>query len=111
MFQTKTYDAVTEKFMDFSFEKTHSAYMLFYERSEPEKQPMYDSPKITASDEYTEWIWKDNIQFLRHKHIFDTSYFTFMWNLCCGVSTGMDDSDEVCTVTLLFILVVSVSII
>lgn len=30
--QSKTYDSVTDKFMDFSFEKTNSAYMLFYER-------------------------------------------------------------------------------
>lgn len=29
---SKTYDSVTDKFMDFSFEKTNSAYMLFYER-------------------------------------------------------------------------------
>ena len=32
-FQSKTYDSVTDKFMDFSFEKTNSAYMLFYEWS------------------------------------------------------------------------------
>lgn len=31
MFQSKTYDSVTEKYLDFSFEKTNSAYMLFYE--------------------------------------------------------------------------------
>lgn len=63
--QTKTYDSVTDKFMDFSFEKvtasstplfdrpcrgndglmtywchlqTHSAYMLFYKRVEPEEE-------------------------------------------------------------------------
>lgn len=29
---SKTYDTVTEKYLDFSFEKTNSAYMLFYER-------------------------------------------------------------------------------
>lgn len=32
---TKTYDSVTDKFMDFSFEKTNSAYMLFYEQCPP----------------------------------------------------------------------------
>lgn len=31
-FQSKTYDPATEKYLDFSFEKTNSAYMLFYER-------------------------------------------------------------------------------
>lgn len=34
--QSKTYDSVTEKYLDFSFEKTNSAYMLFYERRLPE---------------------------------------------------------------------------
>ncbi|KAL3285850.1 hypothetical protein HHI36_000370 [Cryptolaemus montrouzieri] len=29
---SKTYDSVTDKFMDFSFEKSNSAYMLFYEQ-------------------------------------------------------------------------------
>ncbi|KAL5285273.1 USP34 family protein [Megaselia abdita] len=33
---SKTYDSVTEKYLDFSFEKTNSAYMLFYERRVPE---------------------------------------------------------------------------
>lgn len=36
--QSKTYDSVTDKFMDFSFEKTNSAYMLFYEWSPPRSQ-------------------------------------------------------------------------
>lgn len=30
--QSKTYDSTTEKYLDFSYEKTNSAYMLFYER-------------------------------------------------------------------------------
>jgi hypothetical protein len=29
---SRTYDQVTEKFMDLSIEKTNSAYMLFYEK-------------------------------------------------------------------------------
>lgn len=32
---SKTYDTVSEKYLDFSFEKTNSAYMLFYERCPP----------------------------------------------------------------------------
>lgn len=36
--QSKTYDSVTEKYLDFSFEKTNSAYMLFYERRSPKVQ-------------------------------------------------------------------------
>lgn len=34
---SKTYDTVTEKYLDFSFEKTNSAYMLFYERCTSQK--------------------------------------------------------------------------
>lgn len=39
---SKTYDSVTEKYLDFSFEKTNSAYMLFYERrtDRDERDPM-----------------------------------------------------------------------
>ncbi|XP_072159450.1 LOW QUALITY PROTEIN: ubiquitin carboxyl-terminal hydrolase 34 [Bemisia tabaci] len=33
---SKTYDTVTDKFMDLSFEKTNSAYMLFYELTSEE---------------------------------------------------------------------------
>ena len=29
---SRTYDQVTDKFLDLSIEKTNSAYMLFYER-------------------------------------------------------------------------------
>lgn len=36
LFQSKSYDSVTEKYLDFSFEKTNSAYMLFYERRLPD---------------------------------------------------------------------------
>ena len=35
---SRTYDQVTDKFMDLSIEKTNSAYMLFYERIEPQNQ-------------------------------------------------------------------------
>ncbi|XP_014226620.1 ubiquitin carboxyl-terminal hydrolase 34 isoform X1 [Trichogramma pretiosum] len=37
---SKTYDSVTDKFMDFSFEKSNSAYMLFYEWcQDPSSEP------------------------------------------------------------------------
>lgn len=83
--QTKTYDSVTDKFMDFSFEKvflfqtlvlclcfwfhdfslkakiiqmvffskTHSAYMLFYKRMEPEEENGKDY-KFDVSSELLE---------------------------------------------------------
>lgn len=94
--QTKTYDAVTEKFMDFSFEKTHSAYMLFYERCDPnEKDLLAQTPNIELSQELADWIWHDNIQFLHDKHVFDTTYFNFMWLICSNIPPSVPESNEV----------------
>ncbi|KAL9953976.1 hypothetical protein ACROYT_G041461 [Oculina patagonica] len=93
---TKTYDAVTEKFMDFSFEKTHSAYMLFYERCDPnEKDLLAETPNVELNQELADWIWHDNIQFLHDKHVFDTTYFNFMWLICSNIPPSVPDSNEV----------------
>ena len=91
--QTKTYDAVSEKYMDFSFEKTHSAYMLFYEHSsmEHEEQP---PKRVKLSEELQQWIWEDNVQFLRDKLIFDTTYFNFMWQFCSSVPKTIEDGSD-----------------
>jgi ubiquitin carboxyl-terminal hydrolase 34 len=52
-FQSKTYDSVTEKYLDFSFEKTNSAYMLFYEwrsnRGGNEQRDQFDTPTTSAT--------------------------------------------------------------
>lgn len=93
--QTKTYDAVAEKFLDFSFEKTHSAYMLFYERKDPNQKHIPDTPVIDINQEHGDWIWHDNIQFRHDKHIFDTTYFNFMWLLCSSVPPTLPDNKEV----------------
>ena len=45
---SRTYDQMTDKFMDLSIEKTHSAYMLFYERIEKTPQTI-KSAKVGAS--------------------------------------------------------------
>lgn len=97
MLQSKTYDSVTDKFMDLSFEKTNSAYMLFYERvnKEETKEQAWCSleggskeesvecveetnsqvPDIKLSKELEDWIWQDNMQFLQDKNIFEHTYF------------------------------------
>lgn len=50
---SRTYDQVTDKFMDLSIEKTNSAYMLFYERIEiqdsTEKQDAEAGPSEVSS--------------------------------------------------------------
>ncbi|KAG8236171.1 hypothetical protein J437_LFUL013437, partial [Ladona fulva] len=94
---SKTYDSVTDKFMDFSFEKTNSAYMLFYEwcgrgayttikKEEPNHSanvPVQNPlPSFELSKELEDWIWRDNMHFLRDKNIFEHTYFHFMWQVC-----------------------------
>lgn len=47
--QSKTYDSTTEKYLDFSFEKTNSAYMLFYEREETESNEEVVKPSTSKA--------------------------------------------------------------
>lgn len=78
--------------MDLSFEKTNSAYMLFYEwtskecnektageggsKEEAASSPLpMQSPPVTLSKELEDWIWQDNMHFLRDKNIFEHTYF------------------------------------
>jgi len=72
-FQSKTYDSVTDKFLDFSFEKTNSAYMLFYEWAKSSQEP--EPSTSVLSKDLEDWIWKDNRNFLRDKNIFEHTYF------------------------------------
>lgn len=80
--------------MDFSFEKTHSAYMLFYERDEKSRTSA-TFPAVDEMDpELASWIWKDNIQFIRDKQIFDLTYFNFIWLLCSNIALTFTDSSQ-----------------
>lgn len=80
--------------------QTHSAYMLFYKRVEPEEENGKDfsfdvSPDLlevrwlrplkalslsqsdvtAACARLFQWIWHDNMQFLQDKNIFEHTYF------------------------------------
>ncbi|XP_052272263.1 ubiquitin carboxyl-terminal hydrolase 34-like isoform X3 [Dreissena polymorpha] len=102
---SKTYDSVTEKFMDFSFEKTNSAYMLFYERCPPsvhEKIATTDDENsgearkkfnFELSKELEQWIWQDNMQFLQDKNILEHTYFGFMMQVCSYIPTTLPKTD------------------
>lgn len=83
--------------MDFSFEKTNSAYMLFYERCPLNMNDSMDCPSTTLenhesgsmlvarspspvatfelSKELEDWIWQDNMHFIQDKNIFEHTYF------------------------------------
>lgn len=87
--------------MDFSFEKTNSAYMLFYEKCVPSASPFvpgegslvpslpggssqrqHPSPlfpvqTLELNKELEDWIWQDNTHFLRDKNIFEHTYFKY----------------------------------
>lgn len=87
--------------MDLSFEKTNSAYMLFYERVNKDegKEPVWASteggskeesadcieetssqvPEVKLSKELEDWIWQDNMQFLQDKNIFEHTYFQLVF--------------------------------
>uniref|UniRef100_A0A8C7W9I2 Ubiquitin carboxyl-terminal hydrolase 34 n=1 Tax=Oncorhynchus mykiss TaxID=8022 RepID=A0A8C7W9I2_ONCMY len=95
---TKTYDSVTDKFMDFSFEKTHSAYMLFYKRVELEEENGKDF-NFDVSPDLLEWIWQDNMQFLQDKNIFEHTYFGFMWQLCSSIPSTLPDPKAISLMT------------
>ncbi|CAB3381441.1 Hypothetical predicted protein [Cloeon dipterum] len=93
---SKTYDSVTDKFLDFSFEKTNSAYMLFYERVDPSGETVGNRETINGHGETIElskdledWIWNDNRSFLRDKNIFEQSYFQFVWQMCSYVPQSL----------------------
>nr|XP_042908715.1 ubiquitin carboxyl-terminal hydrolase 34 [Parasteatoda tepidariorum] len=103
---SKTYDSVTDKFMDFSFEKTNSAYMLFYERIIPNadnyKPKFHNSednpnhlPQIELSPELAEWIWQDNMQFLQDKSLFEHTYFDFMWQICSYIPQTLAGHNDI----------------
>jgi ubiquitin carboxyl-terminal hydrolase 34 len=94
---SKGYDQSSDRVFDFQFEKTHSAYMLFYERidSISTSTPLQQSTTANAGTlqlkdpiaysipkDISDWIWEDNRRFVRDRHLFDHNYFTFMWMLC-----------------------------
>lgn len=114
---SRTYDQVTDKFMDLSIEKTNSAYMLFYERvnkSEDEEgcsdlpgtsemkvvSPMKagsraNSTNFGLSQELEEWIWEDNMNFIQDNNIFDHTYFNFMWQMVSYVPNTLNPPDNI----------------
>lgn len=85
--------------------QTHSAYMLFYKRVEPEEENGKDfsfdvSPDLlevrrfslihpcalwlgpfSVSTSVSQWIWHDNMQFLQDKNIFEHTYFGWVSEL------------------------------
>jgi ubiquitin carboxyl-terminal hydrolase 34 len=110
---SRTYDQVTDKFLDLSIEKTNSAYMLFYERvlrspgaeagpSSEAVVPVVGSPgkvaniarEVTLSPDLEDWIWQDNRNFIQDNNIFDHTYFNFMWQMVQFLPTTLSKEAE-----------------
>ena len=82
--------------MDLSFEKTNSAYMLFYEKKHPnsqcdqQRQPEQTvTVSKTSNDALMRSIWSDNIKFMNDKQILEHAYFSFVWQMCSYVPRGI----------------------
>ncbi|XP_059086581.1 ubiquitin carboxyl-terminal hydrolase puf-like [Tigriopus californicus] len=57
---SRTYDQVTDKFMDLSIEKTNSAYMLFYERIDKKRMDSSGAGPSSASGTLTGTVAKND---------------------------------------------------
>jgi hypothetical protein len=68
--------------------------MLFYEREEKSHNTETLSSVGEMDPELSSWIWKDNIQFIRDKQIFDLTYYNFMWILCSKVAPTFTESSQ-----------------
>ncbi|KAH9519588.1 Ubiquitin carboxyl-terminal hydrolase 34 [Bulinus truncatus] len=88
----KTYDTVSEKYLDFPIEKTNSAYMLFYQR-ESSKQPEMLEYNFELNPDLATWIWNDNTQFLKDRSIFDRMYFDHIWQMCSHIPSTLHIDD------------------
>ncbi|XP_062502356.1 ubiquitin carboxyl-terminal hydrolase 34-like isoform X2 [Corticium candelabrum] len=96
---TKTYDSRAERFVDFSFEKSHSAYMLFYERCATLQLPPRPEPNIDLPRNLAEEIWRDNRQLLRDQSVFDDVYGQFMWKIARTVPRSIRTAGASCLAT------------
>eukprot|EP01103_Thecamoeba_quadrilineata_P011019 TRINITY_DN2539_c0_g1_i2.p1 TRINITY_DN2539_c0_g1~~TRINITY_DN2539_c0_g1_i2.p1 ORF type:complete len:2405 (-),score=378.30 TRINITY_DN2539_c0_g1_i2:956-7465(-) len=85
------WDNVQQKYVNRMHPRVFSAYMLFYERTQPENLPetIQLSPAMTTSSlvpaDIYKSVWDENMMFLRDKYVFDSDYFLFLWNIITSV--------------------------
>jgi hypothetical protein len=68
------FDTTESRFMDLSFEKANSAYMLFYRRIPANGEPERPIPEFRPSDALNDVIAKENLRFVRHLMFFNHHY-------------------------------------
>jgi len=83
-----------------TIQRSYNAYLLFYERCNPEKPPVENPiPKEKQSSlvprQLYDEVWEKNVRFLMDKHLFDKDYVAFLQSLI-----GLFKSSEELPVTL-----------
>ena len=67
---------------DFEFVKTRSAYILFYEKVNPQPIESDEKYKETGVPQaLCNTIWRENLELLRSKYFYDVDYFKFVMEL------------------------------
>ena len=67
---------------DFDVTYIKSAYILFYERSEPEaSESLLKYQHVGVSETLSQAIWTENLELLRTKYFYNLDYFNFMMDL------------------------------
>ena len=78
---SKSYDSHNDKFNDLAYEKTNSAYMLFYKKRSTFTKSHTITSKCNDQILLNE-IWSDNIKLITDRLIFEKCYFNFVFEVC-----------------------------
>uniref|UniRef100_A0A1I8JNH7 USP domain-containing protein n=1 Tax=Macrostomum lignano TaxID=282301 RepID=A0A1I8JNH7_9PLAT len=100
---SKAYDSMQDRFMDFSFERTNSAYMLFYEHvpsslsssSQLPLQPASEAIQFDLPPDLADACGQDNKSYLQDRNIFNHMYFNFMFQVCAYLRNTVPSDDQV----------------
>ncbi|CAB4065741.1 USP34 [Lepeophtheirus salmonis] len=92
---SRTYDQVTDKFMDLTSQAGPSTSLA----SEANETPLVKN--IDLSQNLEEWIWQDNMNFIQDNNIFDHTYFNFMWQMVGSIPTTISGQKANEDITLL----------
>lgn len=84
-------------------EKSHNAYLLFYERTRffdefGREKPAFESfgNENLQSSESLDFIKADNLRFYINKILLDRCFETFFWELGCDLAQKINDFQEIC---------------
>uniref|UniRef100_A0A914WTS4 USP domain-containing protein n=1 Tax=Plectus sambesii TaxID=2011161 RepID=A0A914WTS4_9BILA len=87
------FDTTESRFMDLSFEKANSAYMVFYRRIPSPDDVAQLTTEVRQSSDLTDFIAKDNLRFVRDLMVFNHSYSQFVWQMCGEVPKSLTNNN------------------